>query len=136
MRTKTTAQKIAEKFNNEAESLGSAAAVLGRKGGAAGRGPAKRRGVDYAKLGRKGARRRGAIKRGFETVSSWRGHYPALIYWTVGGEIEIVFDDANTLSRPGDFAREITRPRCQDDIPGTLAAFRRLLDYVPIDEAK
>lgn len=34
--------------------LRSAAAMLGRKGGAAGRGASKRRDVDYAALGRKG----------------------------------------------------------------------------------
>jgi hypothetical protein len=40
-------------------SLSSAAALLGRKGGAA-RGPSKRRDVDYAELGRKGGIARAA----------------------------------------------------------------------------
>lgn len=38
------------------QALSDAAATLGRKGGAAGRGAAKRRPVDYAVLGRKGGR--------------------------------------------------------------------------------
>jgi general stress protein YciG len=37
-----------------ADDLKSAAAALGRKGGAAGTGTSKRRAVDYAALGRKG----------------------------------------------------------------------------------
>ncbi len=40
------------------EQAGISAAALGARGGAAGRGQAKRRNVDYAALGRKGARAR------------------------------------------------------------------------------
>jgi hypothetical protein len=40
---------------NKTQILTSAAALLGRKGGAA-RGPSKRRDVDYAELGRMGAK--------------------------------------------------------------------------------
>jgi hypothetical protein len=45
-------------MTNPRKSLHTAAALLGAKGGAAGKGASKRRDVDYVALGRKGAEAR------------------------------------------------------------------------------
>lgn len=74
--------------------------------------------------GKLGGRPRGSLSRGFRKCSEWRGNFPALVYLTVEGEVEIAFSDSNA-GKPWDHATTIRLALSLDDLPDSVGQLGR-----------